>query len=62
MNPGMKLTKLPSIVCERRRVSNLTLEQLAKLTGLGIHHLSDIETGKIIPSLETLEKMNFIYQ
>lgn len=34
-----------------------TLKQLAELTGLSISYLSDIERGRTLPSIDTLDKI-----
>ncbi len=46
---------------ERRKVLSMPQNQLAEYTGLSIVTLSQIETGKANPSLETLENIfNFL--
>jgi y4mF family transcriptional regulator len=42
---------------ERRRELGVTQADLARLSGLSLHGLSDIETGKGNPTMETLLKV-----
>lgn len=39
---------------ELRSANDLTLKNLAELTGLSVSYLSDIERGRTMPSLDTL--------
>lgn len=41
-----------------RKLQKLTLAQLAKKLGTGITTLSEIETNKALPSLETLARLH----
>ena len=41
-----------------RKLQKLTLTQLAKKIGTGITTLSEIETNKALPSLETLARLH----
>lgn len=49
-NLGKKLKKL-------RLLKKLTLVELAKMSGVGKSTISDIENGKINPSVNTIEKL-----
>ena len=40
-----------------RKSKNLTQERLAELIGLEVPSLSNIETGKFAPSVDTLQKL-----
>ena len=40
-----------------RKSKNLTQEKLAELIGLEVPSLSNIETGKFAPSVDTLQKL-----
>lgn len=40
-----------------RKSKNLTQESLAELIGLEVPSLSNIETGKFAPSIDTLQKL-----
>ena len=41
-----------------RKSKNLTQERLAELIGLEVPSLSNIETGKFAPSVDTLQKLS----
>ncbi len=41
-----------------RKLEKLTLERLAKKVGTGITTLSEIETNKALPSIETLARLH----
>lgn len=47
---GKKIKKI-------RKSKNLTQERLAELIGLEVPSLSNIETGKFAPSIDTLQKL-----
>ena len=47
--------KLHDRLKEVRATRNLTLKELAELTGLSVSYLSDIERGRTTPSLNTLQ-------
>ena len=40
-----------------RTYQNITQEELAQKTGISQQHISDIECGKIIPTLATFERI-----
>jgi transcriptional regulator with XRE-family HTH domain len=42
---------------EMRRLRNLTLKGLAARTGLSVSYLSDLERGRTMPPLPTLERL-----
>ncbi len=44
-------------IAKRRRVLNLTQEDVAEATGLSNNHISNIENNHSIPSIETLMKI-----
>lgn len=44
-------------IAKRRRVLNLTQDDVAEATGLSNNHISNIENNHSIPSLETLMKI-----
>lgn len=46
------------IIRSLRQNRNMTLEDLARQTGLSVSYLSEVERGKKQPSLETLEKIS----
>lgn len=46
------------IIRSLRQKRNMTLEDLARQTGLSVSYLSEVERGKKQPSLETLEKIS----
>ena len=48
---GKKIKKI-------RKSKNLTQERLAELIGLEVPSLSNIETGKFAPSVDTLQKLS----
>jgi DNA-binding response OmpR family regulator len=43
---------------ERRKVLNLTLDEIARRTGLSLGYLSQLELGRASPSIETLYKLS----
>lgn len=47
--------KLQDRLKELRNSSNLTLKEIAGRSGLSVSYLSDIERGRTIPTLNTLE-------
>src|SRR5262249_52585360 len=47
-----------SAVRERRKVLNLTLAEMARRTGTSLGYLSQIELGRVAPSIETLYKIS----
>ncbi len=49
--------KLQDRLKEVRSVRDLTLKELAERTGLSVSYLSDLERGKTIPPLRTLETL-----
>lgn len=53
----MNLSYLGERIRERRKELGITIEQLAEKTDIGYNHLSNIERGKKIPSLETFIKI-----
>ncbi len=55
MNNYKKL--LGSKIKEKRKLKNLTQEQLAELVDIGMPNISYIENGKFYPTVETLEKI-----
>ena len=48
---------ISKIIRERRRELGVSQADLARLSGLSLHGLSDIETGKGNPTLQTLLKL-----
>ena len=48
---------LGSIIRKRRKVLGITQTVLADLSGVGIHSISDIESGKGNPTLEVAKKL-----
>ncbi len=53
---------LPQRLKARRKEHNLTLAQVGEEIGLSISFLSDLETGRATPSLDTLVKLAECYQ
>lgn len=47
---------------EARKKQKMTQEQLSTKTGIGIEYLSRMETGKVKPSLEYLDKICMILE
>lgn len=48
---------IPEMVKSLRESNTLTLEKLAALCGLSLSYISDIERGRAIPTIETLDKL-----
>lgn len=46
----------------RRDMRHLKLREVSDLTGLSISFLSDIECGRTVPSIATLQKLAHCYQ
>lgn len=46
------------LIRQLRQKRNMTLQDLAKCSGLSVSYLSEIELGKKQPSLETIEKLS----
>jgi predicted transcriptional regulator len=55
MNPEMK--KISLLLRERRRELGVSRNDLARLSGLCLHSLSDLETGKGNPTLGSLSQV-----
>lgn len=55
MNVGF--AEISKTLRERRRELGVSQADLARLSGLSLHGLSDIETGKGNPTMETLLKV-----
>jgi transcriptional regulator with XRE-family HTH domain len=56
MTLGEKLRML------RKNVNDFKLIDVARLTGISVSYLSDLERGQTRPSLETLEKLSDFYK
>lgn len=46
----------------RKKMRQMTLSEVAQKTGLSISFLSDMERGRVAPSLETLHKLAQVYK
>lgn len=53
MNPQ----ELAKILRERRKRAGITQRDLAELSGLAVHTVSDLESGKGNPTLEVLSQL-----
>jgi transcriptional regulator with XRE-family HTH domain len=53
----MHLHSLKEKVKTRRQVLNVTQEQLAEISGVGLRTLKQFESGKGNPTLQTLQKL-----
>ena len=53
----MSPEKLGTILRQRRKLADITQRDLAALSELGVHTLSDLETGKGNPTLEVLSRV-----
>lgn len=53
----MHLQELIEMIKARRDMLNVTQEQLADLSGVGLRTLKQFESGKGNPTLETLQKI-----
>ena len=56
MNPE----ELGQVIRNRRKLAKVTQTDLADLSGLSVHTLSDLESGKGNPTLEVLSKLCFV--
>jgi len=54
---NIESSHISKIIRERRRELGVSQADLARLSGLSLHGLSDIETGKGNPTLQTLLKL-----
>ncbi len=53
----MNTTKLASIIKRRRKVLGVDQSSVAELAGVSTHTLSNIESGKGNPTLESLSRV-----
>ena len=53
----MSPTELGHAIRNRRKLAKITQTDLADLSGLSVHTLSDLESGKGNPTLEVLSKL-----
>lgn len=53
----MKTEELGNLLRQRRKLAKITQRDLAELSGLAVHTLSDLESGKGNPTLEVLSKL-----
>ena len=53
MSPG----KLGQALRDRRKLAKITQRDLAELSGLSVHTLSDLESGKGNPTLDILSRV-----
>jgi transcriptional regulator with XRE-family HTH domain len=54
--------KLGTELRRLRKQRQLTLAEVGEASGLSVSFLSDIERGRTRPSLDTLEKLAYVYQ
>ena len=54
---NVSFAEISKTLRERRRELGVSQADLARLSGLSLHGLSDIETGKGNPTMETLLKV-----
>jgi DNA-binding XRE family transcriptional regulator len=58
INPQkMKPQELGQVLRDRRKLAKITQSDLADLSGLSVHTLSDLESGKGNPTLEVLSRL-----
>ncbi|MEX2607279.1 MAG: helix-turn-helix transcriptional regulator [Kiritimatiellia bacterium] len=48
---------IPKTIRERRKLLGVDQKSLARISGISVHALSDLETGKGNPTLTTVEKV-----
>ena len=53
----MKPEKLGQVLRSRRKLAKITQQDLSDLSGLSVHTLSDLESGKGNPTLEILSRV-----
>jgi transcriptional regulator with XRE-family HTH domain len=53
----MNKKEIGTVIAERRDTLNITQSRLAKLSGVSVHTLSNLETGEGNVTLETLLKI-----
>lgn len=53
----MSPNELGQAIRNRRKLARITQADLADLSGLSVHTLSDLETGKGNPTLEVISKL-----
>ena len=53
----MNKKEIGTVIAERRDTLNITQSRLAKLSGVSVHTLSNLETGEGNVTLETLLKV-----
>lgn len=54
MSEQFLVTDIPDVLRRLRRDSNRRLKDVAELTGLSVSYLSDLETGRTNPAINTL--------
>lgn len=52
---------IPITIKAFRKTHEMTLRDLSNVTGLSVSYLSDLERGRTLPSLETLDKILIIF-
>lgn len=53
----MNINEIGYFIRKRRRLLGLDQRSFSELTGVAVHTMSDIESGKANPTLETLAKV-----
>ena len=53
----MSAEQLGQVLRERRKLAKITQKDLADLSGLAVHTLSDLESGKGNPTFEVISKV-----
>jgi len=53
----MNFEAIASYLVKRRKTLGISQKELAELSGISLHSLSNIESGKGNPTIEVLEKL-----
>ena len=53
----MKIEEIGVVIKERRSFLKIDQKSLAELSGVAVHTISDIESGKANPTVEVLNKI-----
>jgi transcriptional regulator with XRE-family HTH domain len=59
---SIRLDDLPKTLRWLRKMREMTLKETSKKSGLSVSFLSDMERGRVRPSLETLQKLAITYK
>lgn len=53
----MKIAELGKIIKQRRKILEINQQDLAEISEIALHTISDIESGKGNPTLQVMDKL-----